>query len=206
LTARWAGQTGLHQTGSQSRLRLVSLIDSAADGIGRVRKSMTMQIAKAQNATTASIGKQAINEISETLKQLLADVFTLYVKTKGFHWHITGRHFRDYHLLLDEQAEQIFVMTDDIAERARKIGGFTLRSIGDISRHRRIKDADDGSLLPRQMLSELRDDNAQLTGFLRSAHEVCARHNDVATTSLIEGWIDQTERRNWFLTEIVSDI
>ena len=167
---------------------------------------MTMQIAKAQNATTASLGKQAINEISETLKQLLADVFTLYVKTKGFHWHITGRHFRDYHLLLDEQAEQIFVMTDDIAERARKIGGFTLRSIGDISRHRRIKDADDGSLLPRQMLFELRDDNAQLSGFLRSAHEVCARHNDVATTSLIEGWIDQTERRNWFLTEIVSDL
>ena len=109
-------------------------------------------------------------------------------------------------LRLDEQAEQIFVMTDDIAERTRKIGGHTLRSIGDISRHQRIKDAEDGSLLPRQMLSELRDDNAQLTGFLRSAHEVCARHNDVATTSLIEGWIDQTERRNWFLTEIVSDI
>ena len=166
---------------------------------------MTTKIAKTQNATTASLGRQAINEISETLKQLLADVFTLYVKTKGFHWHITGRHFRDYHLLLDEQAEQIFVMTDDIAERARKIGGYTLRSIGDISRHQRIKDAEDGSLLPRQMLSELRDDNAQLTVFLRSAHEVCARHNDVATTSLIEVWIDQTERRTWFLTEIMSD-
>ena len=168
---------------------------------------MTTQIEKAQNATTvASVSRQGINEISETLKQLLADVFTLYLKTKGFHWHITGRHFRDYHLLLDEQAEQIFVMTDDIAERARKIGGYTLRSIGDTSRHQRIKDAEDGSLLPRQMLSELRDDNARLAGFLRSAHEVCARHNDVATTSLIEGWIDQTERRNWFLTEIVSDI
>ena len=168
---------------------------------------MTTQIEKPQNATTvASVSRQGINEISETLKQLLADVFTLYLKTKGFHWHITGRHFRDYHLLLDEQAEQIFGMTDDIAERARKIGGYTLRSIGDITRHQRIKDAEDGSLLPRQMLFELRDDNAQLTGFLRSAHEVCARHNDVATTSLIEGWIDQTERRNWFLTEIVSDI
>ena len=163
----------------------------------------TPKLATATNGT--SLSRQAIDEISETLKQLLADVFTLYVKTKGFHWHITGRHFRDYHLLLDEHAEQIFVMTDDIAERARKIGGYTLRSIGDISRHRRIKDADDGSLLPRQMVSELRDDNAQLTGFLRSAHEVCARHNDVATTSLIEGWIDQTERRNWFLTEIASD-
>ena len=161
---------------------------------------------KLSESTVASVSRQGINEISETLKQLLADVFTLYLKTKGFHWHITGRHFRDYHLLLDEQAEQIFGMTDDIAERARKIGGYTLRSIGDITRHQRIKDAEDGSLLPRQMLSELRDDNARLAGFLRSAHEVCARHNDVATTSLIEGWIDQTERRNWFLTEIVSDI
>src|ERR1700756_5961990 len=148
----------------------------------------------------------AVEEISGELRHLLADCFALYLKTKNFHWHMTGRNFRDYHLLLDEHAGQVFAMTDDIAERARKIGGFTLRSIGDISRHRRIKDADDGSLLPRQMLSELRDDNAQLTGFLRSAHEVCARHNDVATTSLIEGWIDQTERRNWFLTEIVSDI
>ena len=166
---------------------------------------MKTQMAKAQSRTNASLDRQAINEISETLKQLLADAFTLYLKTKGFHWHITGRHFRDYHLLLDEQAEQIFAMTDDLAERARKIGGYTLRSIGDISRHQRIKDADNGSLLPRQMLSELREDNSQLTGFLRSAHEVCARNDDVATTSLIEVWIDQTERRNWFLTEIVSD-
>src|SRR5262245_55503893 len=134
---------------------------------------MTTQIAKAQNATTPSLDRQAINEISETLQQLLADVFTLYLKTKAFHWHITGRHFRDYHLLLDEQAEQILGMTDDIAERARKIGGYTLRSIGDITRHQRIKDAEDGSLLPWQMLSELRDDNARLTRFLRSAHEVC---------------------------------
>src|SRR5262249_62286422 len=113
----------------------------------RGRKRMTTQIEKAQNATTvASVSRQGINEISETLKQLLADVFTLYLKTKGFHWHITGRHFRDYHLLLDEQAEQIFGMTDDIAERARKLGGYTLRSIGDITRHRRINDAEDGSL------------------------------------------------------------
>jgi len=167
---------------------------------------MTTQTVKAQATNTAGLSRQAISEISEALKQILADVFTLYLKTKGFHWHISGRHFRDYHLLLDEQAEQIFAMTDDIAERARKIGGYTLRSIGEISRHQRIQDAEDGSLLPRQMLSELRDDNAQLTGFLRSAHEVCARNNDVATTSLIEGWIDQTERRTWFLTEIVLDI
>jgi starvation-inducible DNA-binding protein len=168
---------------------------------------MTTQTAKAQaTASATGLSRQAINEISETLKQLLADVFTLYLKTRGFHWHITGRHFRDYHLLLDEQAEQIFAMTDDIAERARKIGGFTVRSVGDISRHQRIKDAEDGSLLPRQMLSELREDNAQLARYLRSAHGVCAQHNDVATTSLIEGWIDQTERRTWFLNEIASDI
>ena len=167
---------------------------------------MTAQTATEQTPTSLTgLSRQGINEVSETLKQLLADVFALYLKTKGFHWHISGRHFRDYHLLLDEQAEQIFAMTDDIAERARKIGGHTLRSIGDFSRHQRIKDAEAGNLPPRQMLSELRDDNAQLTHFLRSAHEVCARHNDVATTSLIEGWIDQTERRNWFLTEIVSD-
>jgi starvation-inducible DNA-binding protein len=168
---------------------------------------MTTQTAKVQTTASATgLSRQAINELSETLQQLLADVFTLYLKTKGFHWHITGRHFRDYHLLLDEQAEQIFAMTDDIAERARKIGGFTVRSVGDISRHQRIKDAEDGSLLPRQMLSELREDNTQLARYLRSAHEVCAQHNDVATTSLIEGWIDQTERRTWFLTEIASDI
>ena len=149
--------------------------------------------------------REAIAEISSTLKELLADVFTLYVKTKNFHWHMSGRHFRDYHLLLDEQATQIFEMTDDIAERARKIGGYTLRSIGDIVRHQRLKDNDDGSILPREMLLTLRDDNAQLVQFLRAAHECCARHNDVATTSVIEVWIDQTERRTWFLTEVASE-
>jgi starvation-inducible DNA-binding protein len=117
-----------------------------------------------------------------------------------------GRHFRDYHLLLDEQAGQIFEMTDDIAERARKIGGSTIRSIGDIARHQRLKDNDDESVAPREMLSELRDDNLQLARFLRAAHEVCAKVNDVASTSLIETWIDQTERRVWFLGEIVTDL
>src|SRR5437868_7180429 len=118
---------------------------------------------KDTKGTPTDLSGDAVEEISSNLRRLLADVFALYVKTKGFHWHISGRHFRDYHLLLDEQAEQIFAMSDDIAERARKIGGYTLRSIGDISRHQRIKDAEDGSLLPRQMLSELRGDNAQLT-------------------------------------------
>lgn len=151
------------------------------------------------------LAKEAVSEISTALRTLLADVFSLYMKTKNFHWHMTGRHFPDYHLLLDEHGEQIFGMTDDIAERARKIGGYTLRSIGDVARHQRLKDNDDGSLMPRQMLVELRDDNVELTRFLRSAHEICAKYNDVATTSLIEVWVDQTERRTWFLNEIVSE-
>jgi starvation-inducible DNA-binding protein len=152
------------------------------------------------------LSREGIVEITGVLRQVLADVFSLYLKTKNFHWHMSGRHFRDYHLLLDEQAEQIFGMTDDLAERARKIGGSTLKSIGDIARNQRLKDNDAESVEPRQMLSELRNDNAQLTGFLRAAHEVCASNNDVATTSLIEVWIDQTERRTWFLSEIVSEL
>jgi len=145
-------------------------------------------------------------EISDALRELLADVFTLYMKTKNFHWHMTGRHFRDYHLLLDEQADQIFALTDEIAERARKIGGTTLRSIGDISRHQHLKDNDHENVAPQAMLSELRDDNSQLIEFLRRLHEVCGRRADVATTSLIEVWIDQAERRTWFLTEIVTEL
>jgi starvation-inducible DNA-binding protein len=147
-----------------------------------------------------------ITEISSSLRQLLADVFALYLKTKNFHWHMTGPHFRDYHLLLDEQATQIFAMTDDIAERARKIGGDTLRSIGDIAKNQRLKDSDDSSLSPKDMLAELRTDNGELTRFLRLAHEVCERNNDVATASMIEAWIDQTERRTWFLSEIVASL
>ena len=163
------------------------------------------QSIRLKSAEAVGLNKQAVADISEALRRLLADVFCLYVKTKNFHWHMTGRHFRDYHLLLDEHADQIFAMTDDIAERVRKIGGYTLRSIGDIARHQRLKDNDDGSTLPREMLAELCDDNAHLTGFLRAAHELCARHNDVATTSLIEVWIDQTERRTWFLAEIAKE-
>ena len=151
------------------------------------------------------LSREGVAEITSVLRQLLADVFSLYLKTKNFHWHMTGRHFRDYHLLLDEHAGQVFAMTDDIAERARKIGGTTLRSIGDISRHQRLKDNDGEHVGPQQMLLELRSDNLQLTRFLRAAHEVCARHNDVATTSLIETWIDETERRTWFLAELVNE-
>ncbi len=155
---------------------------------------------------TADIARDGVAEISSELRHLLADAFALYMKTKNFHWHMTGRHFRDYHLLLDEHADQIFAMTDDIAERARKIGGTTLRSIGDISRHQRLKDTDRESISPHDMLADLRTDNRELTRFLRATHEVCEKHNDVATASLIENWIDQTERRTWFLSEIVQDL
>jgi starvation-inducible DNA-binding protein len=132
-------------------------------------------------------------EISEALRKMLADVFALYLKTKNFHWHMSGTHFRDYHLLLDEQGSQVFAMSDDIAERARKLGGTTLRSISDISKHQTLKD------------NNVRDDNQQLTRELRSTHELCDKYNDVATASLIEVWIDETERRTWFLSEIVTE-
>jgi starvation-inducible DNA-binding protein len=132
---------------------------------------------------------------------VLADVFALYVKTKNFHWHMSGPHFRDYHLMLDDQGEQIFNMTDDIAERVRKIGGTTIRSIGQIARLQRISDNDADYVEPQDMLAELREDNQTLISKLREAHDVCDEHNDVATASLIENWIDQTERRHWFLFE-----
>ena len=156
--------------------------------------------------TPTDLNHDGVIEISNTLRQLLADVFALYVKTKNFHWHMSGRHFRDYHLLLDEQGEQIFAMTDDIAERARKIGGTTLRSISDISGHQRLKDNNSEYITPEEMLGELCADNQQLTRFLRATHEICDRHNDVATASLIENWIDQTERRTWFLSETQHDL
>ena len=155
---------------------------------------------------TTDLSREGIAEISTVLRQLLADVFVLYVKAKNFHWHMSGRHFRDYHLLLDEHAEQIFAMTDDIAERARKIGGTTIHSINEISRHQRLKDSDEESMSPKDMLAELLTDNRELTRFLRVTHEVCERHNDVSTASLIENWIDETERRTWFLSEVVGGL
>jgi starvation-inducible DNA-binding protein len=156
--------------------------------------------------TITDLSGDAVEEISSNLRRLLADVFALYLKTKNFHWHMSGRHFRDYHLLLDEQSTQIFAMTDNIAERARKIGGTTLRSISDISRHQRLKDNNKEVVTPKDMLEELCEDNQQLTRSLRATHEICDRHNDVATASLIETWIDETERRTWFLSEIVRDL
>lgn len=160
---------------------------------------------KNTKGTPTDLGGNAVEEISSNLRRLLADVFALYVKTKNFHWHVSGRHFRDYHLLLDEQATQIFAMTDTIAERARKIGGTTIRSIGDIANNQRLKDNNKEALSPQEMLGELCQDNQQLTRALRATHEVCDRHNDVASASLIENWIDESEQRTWFLAEIIRD-
>src|SRR5512147_1207496 len=145
-------------------------------------------------ATRTDLSGNAVEEISSNLRRLLADVFALYVKTKNFHWHVSGRHFRDYHLLLDEQATQIFAMTDTIAERARKIGGTTIHSIGDIARYQRLKDNNKDGVSPQEMIAELCDDNQQLTRSLRAAHEVCGKYNDVATASLIEVWLDESEQ------------
>lgn len=158
-----------------------------------------------QDATelTTDLSSEAVSQISSALRQLLADAFVLYVKTKNFHWHLSGGHFRDYHLLLDEHADQIFAITDDIAERARKIGGTTIRSIADIVRHQRLKDNDQDFVTAEEMLSELREDNRNFIHSLRATHSLCDKHEDVATTSLIEVWIDEAERRHWFLTEIV---
>src|ERR1700675_1656932 len=155
---------------------------------------------------TSGLSREGVEEITAELRPLLADTFALYIKTKNFHWHMTGRHFRDYHLLLDEHAEQIFAMTDDIAERARKIGGTTLASISDISRHPRLQDNNDESVAPKEMLAELSADNQALTRYFRSVHATCVKYNDVATASLIEVWIDQAERRTWFLSEIVQGL
>ena len=144
----------------------------------------------------------ATKDIAGTMNAILADVFALYLKTKNFHWHMSGPHFRDYHLLLDEQAEQLFAMTDPIAERVRKLGGQTLKSISHISRVQRLKDNNSDNVEPSDMITELADDNRALTTHLRQTHEICDEHGDVASASLIEAWIDETERRVWFLSMI----
>ena len=152
-------------------------------------------------ATPTDLKPNAVRDLAGALNILLADMFGLYVKTKNFHWHISGPHFRDYHLLLDEHGEQIFATTDTIAERVRKIGGTTLRSIGHIGRLQRIEDNDADFVTPMDMLAELRDDNRQLAARMREIHDLCDEHGDVATTSLLEVWIDEAERRTWFLFE-----
>ncbi|MGA0563514.1 Dps family protein [Ancylobacter sp. VNQ12] len=166
---------------------------------------MDTTAAKARRAaplqTPTDLGSDATRDISAALTGLLADVFALYLKTKNFHWHMSGPHFRDYHLLLDDQGDQIFAMTDPIAERARKIGGQTLRSIGQVHRTQRIPDNDADFVTPEDMLAELAEDNKQLTALMRQVHAVAEEYNDVATTSVLEVWIDETERRTWFLWE-----
>jgi len=163
-----------------------------------------LELAKRRDApleTRTDLEPSATRDISAAMNAILADVFALYLKTKNFHWHMRGTHFRDYHLLLEEHADQLFAMTDPIAERVRKIGGLTLRSIGQISRMQRVLDNDAEYVEPLDMLAELADDNKTMTARLREAHNVCDEHRDVATASLIEVWIDETERRTWFLFE-----
>jgi starvation-inducible DNA-binding protein len=162
---------------------------------------MTLPLIRPELESPSDLSGAATHDIAAALRAMLADVFAVYLKTKNFHWHMSGPHFRDYHLLLDEQSDQIFAMTDPIAERARKIGGTSLRSIGHITRIQRILDNDADYVDPQDMLSELCSDNQQLTRELRRLHELCDEYGDVATASLIENWIDETERRVWFLYE-----
>ncbi|HVR49045.1 MAG TPA: DNA starvation/stationary phase protection protein [Pseudorhodoferax sp.] len=156
---------------------------------------------KAALATPSDLKAQATVDIAAALNGVLADVFALYLKTKNFHWHMSGPHFRDYHLLLDEQGDQLYAMTDPLAERIRKVGGTTLRSIGHIARMQRISDNDADYVAPPDMLAELREDNKTLAARLREAHDVADTHRDIASASLLENWIDETERRTWFLFE-----
>jgi starvation-inducible DNA-binding protein len=151
--------------------------------------------------TPTDLSDDAVRELSAKLNAILADAFALYLKTKNFHWHVSGPHFRDYHLLLDEQSEQIFATTDDIAERVRKIGGTTLRSIGQISKLQTIKDNDASFVPAHEMLRELMNDNKQVAASMRECHELCDKHDDVASASILENFIDETERRTWFLFE-----
>ena len=162
---------------------------------------MTKPATTAKLNTPTSLGEKATRDLSGALNVLLADFFALYLKTKNFHWHASGPHFRDYHLLLDEQADQLYATTDPIAERVRKVGGTTLRSIGHIARLQRVSDNDADYVTPLDMLAELREDNARLADRMRQVHGVCDEHGDVATASLLEVWIDEAERRAWFLFE-----
>src|SRR5215216_5626297 len=165
------------------------------------KRQVLTQRRDARLQTPTDLSPAATKEVSAMMNAILADMFALYLKTKNFHWHMSGPHFRDYHLLLDEQSEQIFATTDDIAERVRKISGTTLRSIGHIGRLQRVLDSDADFVTPLDMLAELRDDNKQLAANLREAHAICDEHDDVASASLIENWIDEAERRTWFLFE-----
>jgi starvation-inducible DNA-binding protein len=164
-------------------------------------KSAAKSRQSARLHTRSRLPQKAVDEIGPALAVLLADTFALYLKTKNFHWHMSGTHFRDYHLMLDEHADQLFAMTDPLAERARKLGANTLHSIGEIARLQRVLDNDADYVSPADMLAELRDDNRDFAGRMAQVHELCDGHGDVATTSLLEVWIDEAERRSWFLFE-----
>jgi starvation-inducible DNA-binding protein len=164
-------------------------------------KADLQKLVKAPLTTPTDLAAAGTQDIAAALNGILVDVFALYLKTKNFHWHLSGPHFRDYHLLLDEQGDQLYAMTDPIAERVRKIGATTLRSIGQISRNQRVSDNDADYVEPADMLAELCQDNKTLVASLREAHNVCDEHHDIASASLIEVWIDETERRTWFLFE-----
>ena len=169
--------------------------------VAKLKKQDLQRRQKAPLVTPTDLTAAATRDIVGAMNAILADAFSLYLKTKNFHWHMSGPHFRDYHLLFDEQADQIYAMTDPIAERVRKLGGTTLRSIGHIARLQRVLDNDAEYVEPSDMLAELREDNKTLAARLREAHNVCDKHRDIATASLIEVWIDETERRTWFLFE-----
>ena len=178
----------------QNEVAVMSVVEAGKRQVVATRRD-------ARLVTPTDLTAAATKEVSGAMNAILADVFALYLKTKNFHWHMSGPHFRDYHLLLDEQGEQLFAMTDPIAERVRKLGGLTLRSIGHIARLQRLSDNDAEVVEPSDMLAELREDNKALAARLREAHNVCEEHRDLATASLIEAWIDETERRTWFLFE-----
>jgi starvation-inducible DNA-binding protein len=173
--------------------------------MNRIRKDGDKDVAVALERplrTPTDLSPEATRDIAGAMNAILADVFALYIKTKNFHWHMSGPHFRDYHLLLDEHGDQLFAMTDDIAERVRKIGGMTIRSVGQISKMTRVLDNDAPYVEPLDMIAELAEDNKMLTTRLRAAHGLCDEYGDIGTASMIEVWIDQTERRTWFLFEI----
>ena len=218
-STRYAGATGRHheikvwglpkkeRASRIERAQLVATvrkhqIQTEEKSYERTKMAELRQRRDAPLATPTDLTRSATKDITGAMNAILADVFALYLKTKNFHWHMSGPHFRDYHLLLDEQAEQLFAMTDPIAERVRKLGGLTIKSIGHISRLQRVLDNDADYVDPPDMIAELADDNKTLAARLREAHNVCEEHRDVATTSLIEVWIDETERRTWFLSEV----
>jgi starvation-inducible DNA-binding protein len=189
---------------SQERLFATPATGASTEIMNKSNSKKKLELVQRRDApltTPTDLARSATKDIAGAMNAILADVFALYLKTKNFHWHMSGPHFRDYHLLLDEQADQLFAMTDPVAERVRKIGGLTLRSIGHIARTQRVLDNDAEYVEPLDMLAELADDNKTMAARLREAHNVCDKHRDVATASLIEVWIDETERRTWFLFE-----